>query len=81
MSHPRELSICQRVLEGRLPSTDGNTDMRVVGGTQRPGGTAIFEITYPLNASSVGKEFQILACAYIDDVGPLVSEKQRGRKL
>lgn len=56
---------------GVLPSTDGNTDMRVVGGTQRPGGTAIFEITYPLNASSVGKEFQILACAYIDDVASL----------
>ena len=56
---------------GVLPSTDGNTDMRVVGGTQTPGGTAIFEITYPLNASSVGKEFQILACAYIDDVASL----------
>ena len=56
---------------GVLPSTDGNTDMRVVGGTQTPGGTAIFEITYPLNASSVGKEFTILACAYIDDVASL----------
>jgi hypothetical protein len=32
---------------GVLPSNDGNTDMRVVGGTMTPGGTAIFEISYP----------------------------------
>jgi hypothetical protein len=56
---------------GVLPSTDGNTDMRVVGGTQEPGGTAIFEITYPLNASSVGKQFTITACAFINDVATL----------
>lgn len=56
---------------GVLPSTDGNTDMRLVGGTLTPGGTAVFEITYPLNASSVGKEFTILACAYINDVATL----------
>ena len=56
---------------GVLPSNDGNTDMRVVGGTQTPGGTAIFEITYPLNAASVGKEFTILDCAFINDVPAL----------
>jgi hypothetical protein len=56
---------------GVLPSTDGNTDMRVVGGTQEPGGTAIFEITYPVNPSSVGKQFSIIACAFIDDVARL----------
>jgi hypothetical protein len=56
---------------GVLPSNDGNTDMRVVGGTMVPGGTAVFEITYPLNASSVGKEFTILDCAYINDVATL----------
>jgi len=56
---------------GVLPSTDGNTDMRVVGGTQEPGGTAIFQITYPLNASSVGKQFTITACAFIDDVATM----------
>jgi hypothetical protein len=56
---------------GVLPSTDGNTDMRLVGGTLWPGGTAVFEITYPLNASSVGKEFTILACAFINDVATL----------
>lgn len=56
---------------GVLPSTDGNTDMRVVGGTMEPGGTAVFEITYPLNASSVGKQFTITACAFINDVARL----------
>ena len=56
---------------GVLPSNDGNTDMRLVGGSMYPGGTAIFEITYPVNAASVGKEFTILDCAYINDVATL----------
>ncbi|HJP70846.1 MAG TPA: hypothetical protein VJ975_03935 [Candidatus Limnocylindria bacterium] len=56
---------------GVLPSNDGNTDMRVVGGTMTPGGTAVFEITYPLNAASVGKQFTILDCAFINDVPAL----------
>jgi hypothetical protein len=56
---------------GVLPSNDGNTDMRVVGGTQTPGGTAIFEISYPLNAASLGKQFTILDCAFINDVPAL----------
>ena len=56
---------------GVLPSNDGNTDMRLVGGTMYPGGTAIFEITYPVNAANVGKEFTILDCAYINDVATL----------
>src|SRR5688572_7930445 len=56
---------------GVLPSNDGNTDMRVVGGSMVPGGTAVFEITYPLSASSVGKEFTILDCAFINDVAAL----------
>lgn len=56
---------------GVLPSNDGNTDMRVVGGTMTPGGTAVFEITYPVNASSVGKEFTITDCAFINDVATL----------
>jgi hypothetical protein len=56
---------------GVLPSNDGNTDMRVVGGTMTPGGTAIFEISYPVNAASVGKEFTILDCAFINDVPAL----------
>ena len=56
---------------GVLPSSGGNTDMRLVGGTLVPGGTAVFEITYPLNASSLGKNFTITACAYINDVASL----------
>jgi hypothetical protein len=56
---------------GVLPSTDGNTDMTLVGGTLYPGGTAIFAITYPLNASSIGKQFTITACAFIDGVAAL----------
>ncbi len=56
---------------GVLPSTDGNTNMRVVGGTMWPGGTAIFEISYPVNPSSVGKEFTIIDCAFINDVAAL----------
>ena len=56
---------------GVLPSTDGNTDMRLVGGTLTPGGTAVFEITYPLDASDLGKSFTITACAFINDVAAL----------
>jgi len=56
---------------GVLPSSGGNTDMRLVGGTLVPGGTAIFEITYPLDASSVGKQFAITACAFINGVATL----------
>lgn len=56
---------------GVLPSNDGNTDMRVVGGTMVPGGTAVFEITYPVNPSNVGKEFTITDCAFINDLPEL----------
>jgi hypothetical protein len=51
---------------GVLPSNDGNTDMTVVGGSMVPGGTAVFEISYPVNSASVGKEFTILDCAFIN---------------
>jgi len=57
--------------QGVLPSSGGNTDMTLVGGTLRPGGTAIFEISYPLDASDVGKNFTITACAYINNVATL----------
>jgi len=56
---------------GVLPSNDGNTDMRLVGGSMEPGGTAIFEISYPVNAGNVGKEFTITDCAFINDVAAL----------
>ena len=56
---------------GVLPSSGGNTNMRVIGGSMTPGGTAIFEISYPVTASSVGKQFTILDCAFINDVATL----------
>ena len=56
---------------GVLPSSGGNTDMTLVGGTLTPGGTAVFEITYPLDSSDVGKQFTITACAFINDVATL----------
>ena len=66
-----ELQDSTQGCNGVLPSSGGNTQMRVVGGTMTPGGTAVFEISYPLNPSSVGKEFTILDCAYINDVATL----------
>jgi hypothetical protein len=57
--------------QGVLPSSGGNTDMTLVGGTLTPGGTAVFEITYPLDASDVGKQFTITACAFINGVAKL----------
>lgn len=66
-----ELQSDTKGCNGVLPSTNGNTNMRLVGGTLWPGGTAVFEITYPLDASSIGKEFTILACAFINDVASL----------
>ena len=56
---------------GVLPSNNGNTDMRVVGGSMVPGGTAVFEISYPVNPAHIGKEFTILDCAFINDVAAL----------
>jgi hypothetical protein len=56
---------------GVLPSNDGNTDMRFVGGSMQPGSTALYEITYPVDAGSVGKQFTITDCAFIDGVAAL----------
>ena len=61
-----ELQADTKGCTGVLPSTSGNTDMRLVGGSLTPGGTAVFEITYPLEASSIGKNFTITACAFIN---------------
>jgi hypothetical protein len=66
-----ELQDSTQGCQGVLPSSGGNTTMTVIGGTQTPGGTAIFEIDYPLDASDFGKEFTILDCAYINDVATL----------
>lgn len=56
---------------GVLPSNDGNTDMRFAGGSMQPGSTALYEITYPVNAASVGKQFTITDCAFINGVAAL----------
>jgi hypothetical protein len=56
---------------GVLPSSGGNTDMNLVGGTLTPGGTAVFEITYPLDSADIGKQFTITACAFINGVATL----------
>ena len=66
-----ELQADTKGCNGVLPSTDGNTDMQLVGGTLTPGGTAVFEITYPLDSSDLGKQFTILACAFINDAAEL----------
>ena len=66
-----ELQADTKGCNGVLPSNDGNTDMKLVGGTLTPGGTAVFEIVYPLDSSDIGKEFTILACAFINDVAEL----------
>ena len=57
--------------QGVLPSSGGNTDMRLVGGTLTPGGTAVFEISYPLDPDDLGKNFSVTACAFINDVATL----------
>lgn len=60
-----------RGCNGVLPSNDGNTDMRFVGGSMQPGSTALYEITYPVDAGSVGKQFTIADCAFIDGAAAL----------
>lgn len=42
-----------------------NTVKKLIGGTLQPGGTAIFEISYPLDASDVGQTFTVDDCPVI----------------
>ena len=42
-----------------------NTLKKLIGGTLQPGGTAIYEISYPLTAADVGKTFTVLDCPVI----------------
>ncbi len=52
--------------QGVLPTPgSANTNKRLVGGTLAPGGTAIFDITYPVDATDVGQTFQITDCVFI----------------
>lgn len=39
-----------------------NTQKKLIGGTLQPGGTAIFEITYPIDAADVGQTFTVTDC-------------------
>jgi hypothetical protein len=51
---------------GVLPTPGSETtDKKLVGGTLAPGGTAEFEISYPVDASDVGDEFTIIDCVYV----------------
>jgi fimbrial isopeptide formation D2 family protein len=53
-------------------STPGseNTDKRLISGSLEPGGTATFEISYPVSTEDVSgrSEFEITDCVYIEDV-------------
>ena len=59
---------CQGVLP--TPGSE-NTNKRLIGGSLEPGGTATFEISYPVSAEDVsGREtFVITDCVFIDTAG------------
>jgi hypothetical protein len=42
-----------------------NTNKRLIGGSLVPGGTATFEISFPVDASDVGGDFAITDCVFI----------------
>jgi uncharacterized repeat protein (TIGR01451 family) len=51
---------------GVLPTPgSANTLKKLIGGTLEPGGTAIFEISYPIDPSDNGKTFTVLDCPII----------------
>ncbi|HET9442889.1 MAG TPA: DUF5979 domain-containing protein [Acidimicrobiales bacterium] len=55
---------------GAMPTPGSeNTDKRLVGGTLVPGGTAIFEFTYPFDPTDTSgrQDFVILDCVFVDD--------------
>ncbi|HEX7173084.1 MAG TPA: isopeptide-forming domain-containing fimbrial protein [Candidatus Limnocylindria bacterium] len=47
-----------------------NTDKRLIAGSLEPGGTATFEISYPVDPDDVAgrEEFEITDCVFIEDV-------------
>ena len=45
-----------------------NTDKRLIAGSLEPGGTATFEISFPVDADDVGGDFRITDCVFIEDV-------------
>ena len=61
-----ELNKCQ----GAMPTPGSeNTDKRLVGGSLVPGGTAIFEFTYPFDPTDTSgrQDFVILDCVFVND--------------
>ena len=52
-------------------STPGseNTLKRLISGSLEPGGTATFEISFPVDAEDVGGDFRITDCVFIDTDG------------
>jgi uncharacterized repeat protein (TIGR01451 family) len=54
---------------GVLPTPGSeNTNKRYIGGSLEPGGTATFEISFPVDASDVGGDFRITDCVFIEGV-------------
>jgi len=56
---------------GILPTPGSeNTDKVLIGGNLQPGGTAVYEITYPIDAADIGQDFTVLDCPVLGgDVG------------
>ena len=48
-----------------------NTNKRLIGGSLTPGGTATFEISFPVDAADVGGDFAITDCVFIDGTAVL----------
>ena len=48
-----------------------NTNKRLIGGSLTPGGTATFEISFPVDAADVGGDFAITDCVFIDGTAAL----------
>ncbi|MEO8247021.1 MAG: isopeptide-forming domain-containing fimbrial protein [Chloroflexota bacterium] len=44
-----------------------NTNKRLIAGSLEPGGTATFEISFPVDAEDVGGDFRITDCVFIGD--------------
>ena len=68
-----ELNKCQ----GAMPTPGSeNTNKRLVGGSLVPGGTAVFEFTFPYEPGDTNgrDEFVILDCVFVDDEPALAYE-------
>src|SRR4029078_5462112 len=48
-----------------------NTNKRLVSGSLVPGGTATFEISFPVTAADVGGDFRITDCVFIGGTAKL----------